>query len=141
MSEPAARTVPPTHAGETAERHAAAHGHTERGSKSVHDHGVTAGADKRYLTIALTLIGAFMVVEVVVGFAVGSVALLADASHMLSDVGALAASIWALNLAAKPASGAWTYGWKRAEILSAAGNGITLLVVGALVTVEAVRGC
>jgi cobalt-zinc-cadmium efflux system protein len=58
---------------------------------------------------------------------------------MLSDVAALGASIWALNLAARPAVGSWTYGWKRAEILSAAGNGVTLLVVGALVTFEAVR--
>ncbi len=104
-----------------------------------HDHGVSADADKRYLLIALTLLSVFMVAEVSVGLAVGSVALLADAGHMLSDVGALAASIWALNLAARPATGAWTYGWKRAEILSAAGNGVTLLVVGALVAVEAVR--
>ena len=139
MSEPAARTPPPIHPGLTGERPAATHGHTGRGGHGGHDHGVIAGADKRYLTIALTLISAFMVVEVVVGIAVGSVALLADAGHMLSDVGALAASIWALNLAARPASGAWTYGWKRAEILSAAGNGVTLLVVSALVTVEAVR--
>ena len=139
MSEPAARIPPPTHSGITSERPEATHGHMERGGHNGHDHGVIAGADKKYLTIALTLISAFMVVEVVVGIAVGSVALLADAGHMLSDVGALAASIWALSLAAKPASGAWTYGWKRAEILSAAGNGVTLLVVSALVTVEAVR--
>lgn len=138
MADPTARPAP-THSDATGERHAAAHGPAERGGHSGHDHGVSADADRRYLTIALTLISAFLVVEVVVGFAVGSVALLADAGHMLSDVGALAASIWALNLAAKPASGAWTYGWKRAEILSAAGNGITLLVVSALVTVEAVR--
>lgn len=144
MSESTARVALPTHTGAAAERREAGHdhehgGHGGHGGKAGHDHGISAGADKRYLVIALGLIAAFMAVEVVVGFTVGSVALLADAGHMLSDVGALAASVWALNLAAKPAAGAWTYGWKRAEILSAAGNGITLLVVSALVTVEAVR--
>jgi cobalt-zinc-cadmium efflux system protein len=47
---------------------------------------------------------------------------------MLSDVSAIGAALWAIRLAARPAAGAWTFGWKRAEILSAAGNGITLLV-------------
>jgi cobalt-zinc-cadmium efflux system protein len=57
----------------------------------------------------------------------------------LSDVGALAASLWAISLAARPAAGAWTFGWKRAEILSAAGNGITLLVASGIVGVESIR--
>lgn len=104
-----------------------------------HSHGATASADKRYLVIALILIVAFMAVEIVVGFTARSVALLADAGHMLSDVGAIAASLWVIKLAARPAKGAWTYGWKRTEILSAAGNGITLLVVSGLVTFEAIR--
>ncbi len=85
------------------------------------------------------LISAFLVVEVVLGLLAHSVALLADAGHMLADVGALAAALWVIRLAARPAKGAWTYGWKRAEILSAAGNGVTLLVVAVLVAVEAVR--
>jgi len=80
-----------------------------------------------------------MVLEVIVGLLVGSVALLGDAGHMLSDVGAIGASLWAINLAARPATGSLTYGYKRAEILSAAGNGITLLVVSALVGFEAIR--
>ena len=104
-----------------------------------HSHGVSADADRRYLRIALVLLSGFLVVEVIVGLAAGSVALLADAGHLLSDVAAIAASLWALNLAARPATGAWTYGWKRAEILSAAGNGITLLVVSAVITVETVQ--
>jgi cobalt-zinc-cadmium efflux system protein len=79
-----------------------------------------------------------MVAEVIAGVLSGSLALLSDAGHMLSDVGALAVALWAIRLAARPASGAWTFGWKRAEILSAAGNGITLLVVSSIVTVEAV---
>ena len=102
-------------------------------------HGVVAGADRRYLSIALVLIVAFMVVEVVVALVSGSLVLLSDAGHMLADAGAIGASLWAIRLAARPASGGWTFGWKRAEILSAAVNGITLLVVGVLVAFEAIR--
>jgi cobalt-zinc-cadmium efflux system protein len=80
-----------------------------------------------------------MVVEIVVAAVSGSLALLADAGHMLTDAAALAVSVWAARLAARPAGGVWTYGLKRVEILSAAGNGITLLVVSALVTFESVR--
>ena len=67
-----------------------------------------------------------------------SLALLADAGHMLVDVGAIAGSLWALQLAARPETGSHTYGMKRAEILAAAGNAIALLVVSVLVTFEAV---
>jgi cobalt-zinc-cadmium efflux system protein len=109
------------------------HGH------SAHSHGVSADANRRYLWVALLLLLAFMVTEVVVAFVSGSLVLLSDAGHMLSDVGAIGASLWALNLAARPAAGAWTFGWKRAEILSAAGNGITLLVVSGVVAYEAIR--
>jgi cobalt-zinc-cadmium efflux system protein len=104
-----------------------------------HQHGSAADTDRRYLLIALGLPAAFMAAEVVVAVTSGSLVLLSDAGHMLSDVGALAASLWALHLAARPATGAWTFGWKRAEILSAAGNGITLLVVSGIVGVEAIR--
>jgi cobalt-zinc-cadmium efflux system protein len=104
-----------------------------------HDHGVSADADVRYLTVAFGLIVGFMVVEIVVAVVSGSLALLADAGHMLTDAAALAMSLWAIRLAARPAAGVWTYGLKRAEILSAAANGITLLVVSALVTFESVR--
>jgi cobalt-zinc-cadmium efflux system protein len=98
-----------------------------------------ADADRRSLTITLALLVAFMVAEVVVAIVAGSLALLSDAGHMLSDVGAIAAALWAIRLAARPAGGAWTFGWKRAEILSAAGNGITLLVVSGIVAFEAIR--
>jgi cobalt-zinc-cadmium efflux system protein len=100
---------------------------------------VSADVDRRQLWIALALLSAFMVTEVVVSAISGSLALLSDAGHMLSDVGAIGASLWAMHLAARPAAGAWTFGWKRAEILSAAGNGITLLVVAGIVAVEAIR--
>jgi cobalt-zinc-cadmium efflux system protein len=100
---------------------------------------VSSDADRRHLRIALVLLGVFMVGEVVVAFAADSLVLLSDAGHMLSDVGAIAAALWAMRLAARPATGVWTFGWKRAEILSAALNGITLLVVSGIVTFEAVR--
>src|SRR5437763_9011954 len=80
-----------------------------------------------------------MVAEVVVAFLASSLALLADAGHMLTDVIALAMAIVALRLAQRPAQGRWTFGYARAEVLSAAINGVTLLVVGAVVLVEAVR--
>ena len=103
-----------------------------------HDHAVRAGADQRYLGIALGLIVAFMLVEVVVAATSGSLALLADAGHMLTDAGALAGAIWAARLASRPAQGAWTFGLKRAEILSAAVNGVTLLAVALLIGNEAI---
>ena len=114
-------------------------GHTERDAHAGHSHGVTAGADQRYLSIALGLIIGFMVVEVAVAAVSGSLALLADAGHMLTDVGAIAGSIWALRLAQRPASKTWSFGLKRAEILAAAVNGVTLLVIGFLVLFEAIQ--
>jgi cobalt-zinc-cadmium efflux system protein len=129
------RTGPATEDGELhrSAEHDAAAGH------SGHSHGVSENGDRRYLATALVLLTAFMITEIVVAFVSGSLALLSDAGHMLSDVGAIAASLWAIRLAARPAVGAWTYGWKRAEILSAAGNGITLLVVSGIVTFESIR--
>lgn len=100
--------------------------------------GADPDADRRYLLAALILLAAFMLAEVIVAFVAGSLALLADAGHMLADVGAIAGALWAIRLAARPPTGAWTFGWKRAEILSAAANGITLLVVAGIVTVQAV---
>jgi cobalt-zinc-cadmium efflux system protein len=79
-----------------------------------------------------------MLAEVITAVISGSLALLSDAGHMLSDVGAIGGALWAIALAARPPAGKWTYGWKRAEILSAAANGITLLVVAGIVTAEAV---
>ncbi len=93
----------------------------------------------RYLGIALALLVGFMLLEVIVAVTSGSLVLLADAGHMLSDAGAIGASLWAIRLAARPARGVWTFGFKRAEILSAAGNGITLLVVAVLIAFEGIR--
>jgi cobalt-zinc-cadmium efflux system protein len=79
-----------------------------------------------------------MLVEIVVAVISGSLALLADAGHMLTDAGALAGSIWAIRLAVRPAKGPWTFGFQRAEVLSAAINGATLLAVALLVLFEAI---
>jgi cobalt-zinc-cadmium efflux system protein len=100
--------------------------------------GPGAGSDRRYLLIALALLAAFMLAEVITAVISGSLALLSDAGHMLADVGAIGGALWAIALAARPPAGKWTFGWKRAEILSAAGNGITLLVVAGIVTAEAI---
>jgi len=80
-----------------------------------------------------------MAFEVVTAFLSHSLALLADAGHMLADVGAIAGSLVALRLAARPETGSHTFGMKRAEILAAVGNGLTLVVVSALVTFEAIE--
>lgn len=104
-----------------------------------HTHVPSPSADRRYLTAALALLGVLLVGEVVVAVATGSLALLSDAGHLLSDVAALAVALAAMRLAARPVAGTWTYGWHWAEILSAAVNGITLLVVAVVIAVEAVR--
>ena len=104
-----------------------------------HHHGASVEADSAALRIALALIVGFMCVEVAVGIAVGSLALLSDAAHMLTDAGALALALVAIRLARRPARGALTYGLGRSEILAAAVNGSTLLVLGVLIVVEGVR--
>jgi len=89
--------------------------------------------------VTLALILGFMAVEVVVGIVASSLALLSDAAHMLTDAAAIALSLVALRLAARPARGAMTFGLKRAEILSAQLNGATLAVLAAFIVYEAVR--
>ncbi len=80
-----------------------------------------------------------MVVEVVVGVIAHSLALLADAGHMLTDAAALALALFAAWAAARPARGRWTFGFARAEILAAQANGIALALIGVWITYEAVR--
>jgi cobalt-zinc-cadmium efflux system protein len=104
-----------------------------------HDHGHSPDADRRLLGAALGLILALMVAEVVVGVLAGSLALITDAGHMLTDAAALGLAILAIRLAARPAQGAYTYGLKRVEILSAQLNGVTLAVLVVVFTYEAIR--
>src|SRR5215475_3712918 len=109
------------------------------GAERTHRHLPGPDADRRRLRAALALVTAFVVAEVIVAVAARSLALLSDAGHMLADIGAIGGALWAIRLAARPPSGAWTFGWKRAEIIAAAANGITLLVVAGIVTVQAVE--
>ncbi|MGH2505557.1 MAG: cation diffusion facilitator family transporter, partial [Ktedonobacterales bacterium] len=99
-------------------------GHTDPNTHGAnHSHALRPDADCRYLLIALALLLGFMLVEVVLGFLASSLALISDAGHMLTDVGALAMALVAMRLAASPAAGQRTFGLKRAEILSAQING------------------
>ncbi len=104
-----------------------------------HDHGISPDADRRRLAVALVLILSFMAAEVAAGILASSLALLSDAAHMLTDAAAIALSLVAARLAARPAAGAMTYGFRRAEILSAQANGVTLLVLACFVVYEGVR--
>ena len=95
--------------------------------------------DERRVLVALGLLFAFLLFEIVAALLGHSLALLADAGHMLSDVLALAMSAWALRLSQRPASGRWTFGLQRAEILSAAVNGVTLAAMALLIAVESIQ--
>jgi cobalt-zinc-cadmium efflux system protein len=102
-----------------------------------HDHARVR--DRRALATALALILGLMAAEVAAGIVAGSLALLADAGHMLTDAAALGAALVASRLADRPARGPWTFGLGRAEILAAQANGITLLVVGIWIVYGAIR--
>ena len=104
-----------------------------------HGHGVSADANRKWLTLALVLIVGFMAVEVTVGVIAGSLALITDAGHMLTDAASIVLALIAIRLAARPAKGDYTYGLKRAEILSAQANGITLLLLAAYFVFEGIR--
>ncbi len=104
-----------------------------------HGHRIASGQGERRLRGALALIVAFMVVEVAAGVIGNSLALLSDAGHMLTDAAAIAFSLLAARLAARPAGGAMTFGLARAEILSAQTNGVTLLVLAAFIAYGAIH--
>jgi cobalt-zinc-cadmium efflux system protein len=104
-----------------------------------HHHGPAAAGDRGPLTVALALIAGFMAVEVVSGIVAHSLALLSDAAHMLTDAAAIALALVAARLAERPARGAFTFGLRRAEILSAQVNGAALLALALLIAVDAVR--
>jgi cobalt-zinc-cadmium efflux system protein len=106
---------------------------------SHHHHGYVHTDDTRRLTIALILILGLMVAEVVAGVMADSLALLSDAGHMLTDAGAIALALFAARLAQRPASGGFTFGFRRAEILSAQLNGATLVGLAVLIIFEAIQ--
>jgi cobalt-zinc-cadmium efflux system protein len=104
-----------------------------------HAHGASGEADARWLTIALGLIVAFMVAEVVAGILAHSLALLSDAAHMLTDAGALLLSLAVIRLVRRPAGGNLTFGLRRLEALSAQANGALLVVLAALIVYGGIR--
>jgi cobalt-zinc-cadmium efflux system protein len=101
-----------------------------------HDH---AKGDRRLLAAALGLIVVLMAGELVAGILAGSLALLADAGHLISDAAALGFALVAATMASRPARGRWTYGFSRLEILSAQANGLALALVGIWIVYGAIR--
>jgi cobalt-zinc-cadmium efflux system protein len=110
------------------------HGHHHH-----HHHGVSPEADRGRLLAALALILAFMAAEVVAAVLSGSLALLSDAAHMLTDAASIGLALLAARLAARPPTARFTFGLGRAEILSAQVNGTALLVLAGVIAVEAIQ--
>ena len=111
-------------------------GHHQHG----HDHAqVSIEGNQRRVLIALVLTGGFMIVEVVGGIISGSLALLADAGHMLTDTMALALAAMAFHVSRRPPNGRLTYGYQRFQILAAFVNGLSLLAIVGWILFEAVR--
>jgi cobalt-zinc-cadmium efflux system protein len=116
------------------------HGHHGHGhGLGGHSHAPSADADRRYIWFALSLLSTFLVIEVVLGIKAKSLALLTDAGHMLTDIAALVLALGAIALAARPARGRYTFGYRRAEILSAQINAVTLVLLGGWFLFEGVK--
>ncbi len=113
------------------------HTHDQSGSKAPHSHGDARNLDRKKLFIVLALSGSFMVIEFLAGLYTKSLALMADAGHMLGDVAALGLASFAIWLSAKPAGPSRTYGFHRSEILAALANSVILVVISIFVLLEA----
>lgn len=103
----------------------------------MHNHRDGRMRQSKRLLVVLALTGAFMVVEVIGGILTGSLAILADAGHMLTDVAALSLSAMAMWIATRPASVEKTYGYHRVEILAAVINAVVLLLLALWILYEA----
>jgi cobalt-zinc-cadmium efflux system protein len=106
-----------------------------------HDHARAAASasGRRWLLAALGVVVVFMLAEVIAGLLAHSLALVADAGHMLTDAAALIVAVIAAKVAERPARGAYTYGFARVDALSGQANGITLLLLAAWFTYEGIR--
>jgi cobalt-zinc-cadmium efflux system protein len=105
-----------------------------------HEHAAPVGPGQRHrLAIVLAITATVLVVEVIGGLLAHSLALLADAGHMLADVAGLSLALLAATLATRPATPQRTWGYRRAEVLAAAAQAAVLLAVGVVILVEAVR--
>jgi cobalt-zinc-cadmium efflux system protein len=113
--------------------HGHGHGHS-------HGHGhlhSAAARNRTRLTLTLVLVATYMVAEVVGAFYTNSLALLADAGHMLSDVGAISLSLFAIWISQKPSTPKHSYGYYRTEILAALINGSALVAISVYIFYEA----
>lgn len=119
---------PPRSSGDHGHEHDHGHGHG-------HDHAKRVAPNR--LAIVLALQAVYMGVELFGGLWTGSLALLADAGHMATDVTALAMVLVAARIALRPATRTQTYGWRRAEVLAALANAAALFAVGGGIVVEA----
>jgi cobalt-zinc-cadmium efflux system protein len=99
----------------------------------------TQATGKQSLTLALLVSVLWFIVELVAGYYANSLALLADAAHMMTDLAALSLSLFALKMSERPATHEKTFGYLRAEILAALANGVILVVVGLSIAYEAYR--
>ena len=106
---------------------------------SIHPHRREGPSGSRELGTALAITISVMIVEVIAGFLSGSIALLADAAHMLTDVSALSLALFAAWMAAKPATPQKTYGYYRTEILAALVNGVALWLLVAWIWIRALQ--
>lgn len=104
-----------------------------------HDHAPNAAANRTRIVVAIAIIGVFLVVQLVGALASGSLALLADAGHMASDLVGLVVALVAATVAARPATDRQTYGFRRAEVFGALVNALILLVVAVSVVFGAVE--
>ena len=105
----------------------------------MHSNSESRSRQQKNLRRVLLITGLFMIVEVVGGLITGSLALLADAGHMLTDVAALGLSAFAMWMAARPSSPEKSYGYHRAEILAAVTNAVVLLLLAIWILYEAYR--
>ncbi|TFB71146.1 cation transporter [Cryobacterium glaciale] len=103
-----------------------------------HDHAHGTGSNRRRLSIAIGIVAAVLLLEVIGAWLTGSLALLADAGHMLSDLLGLIVALTATMVAARPATDRATFGFQRAEVFGALINGVILLVVAGVVSVAAI---
>ena len=114
--------------------------HRQDGEHEGHDHTAELrDTSRRSLAIALVLISGFTVAEVIGGLMSGSLALLADAGHMLTDAAAIGLALLALWIAGRPASIGRTFGYHRTEVLAAMFNALSLWAIAAWVTYEAIH--
>lgn len=117
--------------------HAHHHAHDDHGHGHGHGHGGANAVNARAVGVAALLTGGFMVAEVAGGLVAGSLALLADAGHMLTDFAALGMSWLAFRVGRRPADAQRTYGFDRLSVMAAFVNGLALFVVAAWIVIEA----